>query len=89
MDLNRAAIFSAVADVSSFTAAARKLGLPKTTVSKKVSDLEAELGVRLLNLTTRAVSLTEAGMKLHAHCQLALRHMEIAEREVQALQSGT
>jgi DNA-binding transcriptional LysR family regulator len=87
MDLNRAAIFAAVADSRGFTAAARKLGMPKTTVSKKVSDLEAEVGVRLLNRTTRSVSLTEAGAKLHAHCQQALRLMEIAEREVQALQS--
>lgn len=87
MDFNRAAIFAAVADLNGFTAAARKLGLPKTTVSKKVSDLEAELGVRLLNRTTRSVSLTEAGAKLHAHCIVALTHMDTAEREIQALQS--
>ena len=87
MDLNRAAIFAAVVDAGGFTAAARKLGMPKTTVSKKVGDLEAQLGVRLLNRTTRAVSLTEAGTRLHAHCQQALHQMEVAEREVQALQS--
>ncbi len=87
MDLNRATIFAAVAQAKGFTAAARKLGMPKTTVSKKVSDLESELGVRLLNRTTRTVSLTEAGERLFAHCQTALRQMEQAEREVQALQS--
>jgi LysR family transcriptional regulator, regulator for bpeEF and oprC len=87
MDLNRAAIFASVVDANGFTAAARKLRLPKTTVSKRVSDLEAELGIRLLNRTTRSLSLTEAGAKLYAHCRQALQTMEIAEREVQALQS--
>lgn len=87
MDLNRAAMFAHVVDAGGFSAAARKLGVPKTTISKKVSDLENELGVRLLNRTTRHVSLTEAGARLHAHCEQALRQMELAEREVQALQS--
>jgi LysR family transcriptional regulator, regulator for bpeEF and oprC len=87
MDLNRAAIFAAVVEAQGFTAAARKLRLPKTTVSKRVSDLEAELGIRLLNRTTRSLSLTEAGAKLYAHCRQAIQTMETAEREVQALQS--
>jgi LysR family transcriptional regulator, regulator for bpeEF and oprC len=87
MDFNRAAIFAAVVDANGFTAAARKLRLPKTTISKRVSDLEAELGIRLLNRTTRSLSLTEAGAKLYAHCRQALQTMEIAEREVHALQS--
>ncbi|MFM2098920.1 MAG: hypothetical protein RLZZ366_459 [Pseudomonadota bacterium] len=87
MDLNRAAIFASVVDANGFTAAARKLRLPKTTVSKRVSDLEAELGIRLLNRTTRSLSLTEAGTKLYAHCRQAIQTMETAEREVQALQS--
>jgi DNA-binding transcriptional LysR family regulator len=87
MDLNRAAIFAAVVEAQGFTAAARKLRLPKTTISKRVSDLEAELGIRLLNRTTRSLSLTEAGAKLYAHCRQAIQTMETAEREVQALQS--
>ena len=87
MDLNRAAMFAHVVEAGGFSAAARKLGVPKTTISKRVGDLEAELGVRLLNRTTRHVSLTEAGTRLYGHCQLALRQMDLAEREVQALQS--
>jgi LysR family transcriptional regulator, regulator for bpeEF and oprC len=87
MNLNRAAMFAHVVDAGGFSAAARKLGVPKTTISKRVGDLETELGVRLLNRTTRQVSLTEAGTRLYAHCQQALRQMDLAEREVKALQS--
>ena len=87
MDLNRAALFVHVVDAGGFSAAARKLGMPKTTISKKVGDLESELGVRLLNRTTRHVSLTEAGTRLYTHCQQAMRQMDVAERELQALQS--
>lgn len=86
MDLNRAAMFAHVVDAGGFSAAARKLGVPKTTISKRVADLETELGVRLLNRTTRHISLTEAGTRLHTHCQQAMRLMETAEQEVHALQ---
>jgi DNA-binding transcriptional LysR family regulator len=61
MDLNRIAMFTRVVETSSFTAAARSLGLRKSSVSRAVSHLEEELGVRLLNRTTRSVSLTDAG----------------------------
>ena len=86
MDMNAAAIFARVVEAGGFSAAARLLAVPKTTVSKKVSDLEAELGVRLLNRTTRRLSLTEAGARAHGPIVAALRLMEQAERETRAAQ---
>ncbi len=77
-DLNQIRIFSMVAQLNSFTKAAETLGIEKSTVSTKVAQLEARLGVRLLQRTTRSVSLTEAGSQYLAYCQQAL----------DALQSG-
>jgi DNA-binding transcriptional LysR family regulator len=61
MDLNHLSVFAAVAEAASFTEAARRLGVPKSTVSRAISALEAALGVRLLQRTTRSVALTTAG----------------------------
>jgi DNA-binding transcriptional LysR family regulator len=61
MDLNRVAIFVRVVEASSFTAAAQGLGLRKSSVSRAVSRLEEDLGVRLLHRTTRHLGLTDAG----------------------------
>lgn len=62
-------LFARVADSGSFTAAARQLGLPKSTVSRRVSTLERALGERLMERTTRKLHLTEFGLSLleHAH----------------------
>ncbi|WP_437965986.1 LysR family transcriptional regulator [Sorangium sp. So ce260] len=64
MDLNHLSVFAAVAESASFTAAARRLGVPKSTVSRGIASLEASLGVRLLQRTTRSVALTTAGQAL-------------------------
>ena len=56
-------VLSAVVEAGSFSAAARRLGLPKTTVSAKVAGLEKRLGVLLLQRTTRQLRMTEAGEK--------------------------
>jgi DNA-binding transcriptional LysR family regulator len=61
MDLNTLELFTAVAETSSFSLAAKKLGLPKSTVSRGLARLEADLGVTLVNRTTRKVSLSSAG----------------------------
>jgi LysR family transcriptional regulator, regulator for bpeEF and oprC len=68
MDLNDLRVFEKVASLRSFSAAARALGLPKSSVSRGVARLETELGARLLQRTTRDVVLTEAGMVLRARC---------------------
>jgi DNA-binding transcriptional LysR family regulator len=61
MDLNTLREFSAIVAEGSFAAAARKLGIPKSTMSKRIQDLEAALGVRLIERTTRRLSLTAEG----------------------------
>src|SRR3954451_15180888 len=61
LDLNRVSAFVRVVEAGSFTAAARTLGLPKSSVSRRVTALESALRVRLLQRGTRKLVLTEAG----------------------------
>jgi DNA-binding transcriptional LysR family regulator len=68
MDLNDLRVFEKIASLRSFSAAARALGLPKSSVSRGVARLEKELGTRPLQRTTRDVALTEAGIALAARC---------------------
>jgi LysR family transcriptional regulator for bpeEF and oprC len=68
MDLNDLRVFERVAALRSFSAAARALELPKSSVSRSVARLETELGTRLLQRTTREVVLTESGTLLRARC---------------------
>jgi len=87
-DLNETLIFVKVVEQGSFIAAAKALGVPKTTVSRKVQELESRLGARLLHRTTRRLGLTEAGSVYHEHCQRIARELEEAESAVSQLQSG-
>ena len=81
------AVFVRVVEAGSFTAAADKLGLSQSAVSKCVNRLEERMGTRLLNRSTRKLSLTEAGAALHAHGLRAISEMEQAELEVARLQT--
>jgi len=78
-DLNELLIFAKVADRLSFAHAARVLGLPASTVSRKVAALERRLGVALLHRTTRSVRLTDAGSSYHQHCLTVLAAIAAAE----------
>jgi DNA-binding transcriptional LysR family regulator len=78
-DLNELSIFVRVAQVGSFTAAARALGMPVSTVSRKVSELEARLGLSLIKRTTRRLSLSEQGLGLFERCAPHLQGLEEAE----------
>ena len=69
MDLNRVLIFAKVVEYQSFTKAATELQMDKSTVSNKLSQLESQLGVRLLNRSTRSVTLTEAGEGYYRYCR--------------------
>jgi DNA-binding transcriptional LysR family regulator len=68
LELNDLRVFERVANLRSFSAAARDLGLPKSSVSRSVARLEDALGVRLLQRTTREVALTAAGEVLRGKC---------------------
>ncbi|MBZ9998335.1 LysR family transcriptional regulator [Mesorhizobium sp. BH1-1-4] len=68
IDLNDLRVFEKVAATSSFSAAGRALGLPKSTVSRDIARLEQQLGVRLFQRSTRAVILTAAGEALRTRC---------------------
>ncbi|HHJ16948.1 MAG TPA: LysR family transcriptional regulator [Gammaproteobacteria bacterium] len=85
-DLKRMAIFSAVVEAESFSGAARRLGIAKSAVSKHVSLLEDSIGVRLLNRTTRKLSLTEAGERYYTSCARIVAEAEKANLEVRQLQ---
>ncbi len=80
--LTHIAVFLRVVDAGSFTAAARKLGLSKPTVSKHIATLEQRLGARLLNRTTRSLGLTEIGARFYGHCQNIMAEVATAEAEV-------
>lgn len=72
--------FVAVVRAGSFTEAGRRLGVPKSTLSRQVSRLEAHLDVRLLQRTTRKLALTETGEAYYARCRSAIEEIEEAER---------
>lgn len=78
IDLNGLQIFAALAEAGGFTAAADRLGIAKAKVSTEISRLEAQLGISLVNRTTRRVALTEAGHTLYAECVPRLRGIEEA-----------
>jgi DNA-binding transcriptional LysR family regulator len=86
MDLNEIVVFARVVQAGSFTRAARELGMPKSTVSRKVAELEERLGSRLLQRTTRKLSLTDVGRTYHEHCARIVSELEEAERAVSSLQ---
>lgn len=73
-------IFVAVVDCGSFSGAARKLGVPLATISRKVAELETHLRARLLIRSTRKLALTEAGQSYLAACRRILDQVSEAER---------
>ena len=86
MDLNELVVFARVALTGSFTTAAADLGMPKSTVSRKVADLEQRLNARLLQRTTRKLSLTDVGRTYFDQCARIISEIEDAERTVTSLQ---
>lgn len=82
MTLNEAGVFVKVVEAGSFSAAARLLGLPTSTVSTRVARLEGRLGVTLLQRTTRRLNLTDAGALYYHHASTGLAHLLDAEAAV-------
>jgi DNA-binding transcriptional LysR family regulator len=86
-DLNDMVYFAEVVDQGGFAAAGRALGIPKSKLSRRVAELEQRLGVRLLQRTTRKLSLTEAGELYHRHAVAVREESEAAEEAVAMVQS--
>ncbi|MBQ4783048.1 LysR family transcriptional regulator [Pectobacterium versatile] len=82
------ALFALVAECGSFTQAARKAGLAKSSLSLRISQLEQQIGLRLLNRTTRQLNLTFAGERYLIHCQEMLQASERADLAVQRLRDN-
>lgn len=86
LDLNELTIFIRVVDEGSFTNAGKVLGMPKSRISRMVADLEEKLGARLLQRTTRQLSLTEVGAAYYNRCrhlvnEILETHEMISDRE--------
>jgi DNA-binding transcriptional LysR family regulator len=84
-DLDAVRVFVQVVQAGGFTAAARRLDMPKSTVSRRVTELEAQLGARLLQRTTRSLALTDVGSAYYARVERALGELSDAERAVAEL----
>jgi DNA-binding transcriptional LysR family regulator len=87
IDVNDVLVFLAVAESGSFTAAGHTLRMPKTTVSRKVRELELQLGVQLLHRTTRRLGLTQAGTIYFERCKQIPQSLIDASAAISELQS--
>ncbi len=82
-DLNGMTIFAKVVEAKSYSQAARETGLPKSTISRKISQLEEQLGVRLLQRNTRGLSLTHIGALFYQHCANIVKEVEQAKATIE------
>ena len=82
-DLNGMMLFAAVVRAKGFSQAAREVGQPKSTISRKVAQLEEELGVRLLQRDTRNISLTQVGALFYQHCNSIRNEIEAAKATIE------
>jgi DNA-binding transcriptional LysR family regulator len=87
-DLNALVIFAKVVEAKSFSEAARRLRMPVSTVSRRVAELEDQLGVRLLDRSTRALRLTDLGSEVLEHAQRSADASEAVENIVSNQQSN-
>jgi DNA-binding transcriptional LysR family regulator len=85
--LNGMRVFAQVVEAKSFSAAADRLGMSKSLASRQVSALERSLAVKLLNRSTRKLSLTEAGAVFYEHCARIMQEAELAEQLLTQAQS--
>jgi DNA-binding transcriptional LysR family regulator len=87
VDLEAILVFTRVVQGGSFTAAAKALGMPKSTVSRKLAELETRVGARLLQRTTRTLSVTDIGRAYYEHCTRIVAELEEAELALAELKS--
>jgi DNA-binding transcriptional LysR family regulator len=81
-DLNEVFVFVTVVDQKGFSSASRALKLPKSSVSRYVGRLEARLGTRLLERSTRSIRLTDAGRTFYERCKGVLAELDAAETDI-------
>jgi DNA-binding transcriptional LysR family regulator len=82
VDLNDLALFVSVVSAGSFAEAARRLGLPANTASRHVQELERDLGVRLMQRSTRRLTLTDAGQRLFTQCAAQIEAVTRSAQEI-------
>ncbi len=87
-DLNDLYYFARVVEAGGFSAAGRALGIPKSRLSRRIAELEARLGARLLHRTTRKLALTDVGERYYRHCAAMLVEADAAEEAVAALSAA-
>src|SRR4029079_12778470 len=87
MDLNDIVVFTKDVETKSFTGAAELLGLPKSTVSRKLAQLEDRVGVRLVQRTTRKLALTDVGEAYYERCARIVADVAAAEQLVMDMQA--
>jgi DNA-binding transcriptional LysR family regulator len=84
-DLNDMMLFIAVIDAGSFTLAAERMNIPKANLSRKISRLEQQLGVTLLERTTRSQHIIDAGSQFLVHCRRVSQEIELTEASISQL----
>jgi LysR family transcriptional regulator AphB len=82
LDLNDVALFVQVVRAGSFAAAARRLGMPANTASRRLQQLEQQLGLRLMQRSTRKLTLTDAGATFYARCAEQIEVVAEAAKEL-------
>jgi DNA-binding transcriptional LysR family regulator len=86
-DLNDLRFFAVVVEHGGFAAAARKLGMPRSRLSRRIGLLEERLGVRLIQRSTRYFAVTEIGREYHRHCTALLIEAEAAQETIDRTRS--
>lgn len=81
-ELQNMMVFATVLETGSFSRAADKLGIAKSSVSKKISELERDMGVRLIQRSTRKLNMTEEGEALYQHCRQIRQQLELARQDL-------
>ncbi len=83
LDINAMMLFAKVVEAQSYSKAAKDVGIPKSTISRKISQIEEHLGVRLLQRNSRGLSLTEVGRQVYDNCLNILREVEAVQATVE------
>jgi DNA-binding transcriptional LysR family regulator len=86
-DLNDLHFFTEVAEQNSFAAAARKLGMPRSRLSRRIGLLEDRLGVRLIHRSTRRFAVTEIGREYYRHCVAMMVEAYAAQEAIDRMRS--